>query len=283
MAAQPLEKPFLEKVSIVIGVTAPFIATLYAIVLLWQRYVSAVDLILLVTFFYVSGFGVTVGLHRLLTHRSFQTYPIVKAILLICGAMAAESSPIYWASAHIQHHAHADAEGDPHSPLVSLWHAHVGWFFKHVAQYDVYGKWLWQDPVVVWIDRTWFLWTAVGLAIPFAVGGWSGLLWGGLVRIFLVHHVTWSVNSICHTFGTRPFRTRDASRNNWVVALLSAGEGWHNNHHAFPRSAFHGLRSWEVDFSAYLIRLLELTGLAWNVQRIDVEEELRRRQERSIA
>jgi stearoyl-CoA desaturase (delta-9 desaturase) len=271
------EKPLREKIAIVIGVVVPFAATMYAILMLWERFVNGVDLALLLGLYYVSGLGVTIGLHRLLTHRSFETYPLVKAIILICGAFAAESSPIYWASAHIQHHAHSDEDGDPHSPLVGLWHAHVGWFFEHVAQYDVYGKWLWADPVVVWLDRTWILWTGLGLLIPFVIGGWSGLLWGGLVRIFLVHHATWSVNSICHTFGSRPFATRDASRNNWLIALVAAGEGWHNNHHAFPRSAEHGLRWWEIDLSAYVIRLLEISGLAWNVQRVKVEDQLKRR------
>ncbi|MEP7199029.1 MAG: acyl-CoA desaturase [Chloroflexota bacterium] len=271
------EKPLSEKIFIMLGVVVPFVATLYAIVLLWEHYISGLDLALLVTLYFLSGLGVTIGLHRMLTHRSFETYPLVKAIILICASMAGQSSPIYWASAHIQHHAHSDEEGDPHSPLVSLWHAHIGWFFEHVAQYDVYGKWLWQDPVVVWIDRTWVFWMAFGLLMPFAIGGWSGLLWGGLVRMFLVHHVTWSVNSLCHTFGARPFDTRDASRNNWLVALLSGGEGWHNNHHAFPRSANHGLRWWEVDLSAYVIRVLEIVGLVWNVQRVRVQDELKRR------
>ena len=146
----------------------------------------------------------------------------------------------------------------------------------------MYGKWLRDDPVVVWVDRTWFWWTFLGLLIPFAIGGWSGLLWGGLVRMFLVHHATWSVNSICHTFGARPFATRDASRNNWLIALVAAGEGWHNNHHAFPRSADHGLRWWQIDLSAYVIRALELTGLAWNVQRVRLEDQLKRRSANEI-
>jgi len=277
LAREQPEKPLIEKISIVIGVGVPFAATLYAIASLWERYVSGLDIALLVVLYFLTGYGVTIGLHRLLTHRSFETYPAVKAILLILGAMAGESSPIYWASAHIQHHAHSDEDGDPHSPLVSLWHAHIGWFFEHVANTDVYGKWLRDDPVVVWIDRTWFWWTLLGLLIPLAIGGWSGLLWGGLVRIFLVHHATWSVNSICHTFGARPFATRDASRNNWLIVLVAVGEGWHNNHHAFPRSADHGLRWWEIDPSAYVIRALELTGLAWNVQRVKLEDQLKRR------
>lgn len=271
-----LEKPWNEKAIILIATVVPFVATLYAILLLWGRYVTLLDLVLLLSLVLLTGQGVTVGFHRMLTHRSFETHPVVKALLLILGTMAFETSPIMWASTHIEHHANSDQEGDPHSPLVSLWHAHIGWFFTHTPNVDKYGKWLRKDAVVVWVDRTYLLWLVLSLAIPFAIGGWSGLLWGGLVRIFIVHHGTWSVNSICHAFGTRPFATPDASRNNWIVAFISMGEGWHNNHHAFPRSAFHGLRWWQLDVSGYLIRSLEVLGLAWNVQRVRLEDERKR-------
>ena len=160
--------------------------------------------------------------------------------------------------------------------MESLWHAHVGWIFHEVADPDTYGSWLKKDPVVVWVDRTWWIWGILGVAIPFAIGGWSGLLWGGLVRICLTHHVTWSVNSICHTFGGRPYATKDASRNNWLVGLLAFGEGWHNNHHAFPRSAFHGMEWWQFDLSSWLIRGLEATNLVWNVQRIKPDDKRKR-------
>jgi stearoyl-CoA desaturase (delta-9 desaturase) len=133
---------------------------------------------------------------------------------------------------------------------------------------DKYGKWLYKDPMVMFFHRTYPLWIILSFALPFALGGWTGLLWGGLVRVFLVHHVTWSVNSICHTFGRREFDTTDQSRNQWVVGLLAMGEGWHNNHHAFPRSAFHGLHWWQIDFSAYVIMLLEKLRLVRNVQRV---------------
>jgi stearoyl-CoA desaturase (delta-9 desaturase) len=276
IAEQIQEKSPVEKAVVLAVVLIPFIGTLYAIVLLWQRYVNTQDLTLLAIFYILSGLGVTVGYHRLLTHRSFETYPTIRALLLILGSLALEGKPGDWASAHLEHHAHADADEDPHSPMVSLFHAHLGWLFIHVPRRKVYGTWLSKDNFVIWLDRTWYLWALFGLAIPFAVGGWSGLLWGGLVRIFLAHHVTWSVNSICHTFGTRPYPTRDNSRNQWLVGLLAFGEGWHNNHHAFPRSAFHGLRWWEVDCSAYLIRLLALMGLAWNIQSPNVEAIQRR-------
>ncbi|MCU0493104.1 MAG: acyl-CoA desaturase [Chloroflexaceae bacterium] len=272
-----IEKTPLQKAIILTVVIGPFIAFLYAVVMLWNQYVTALDLILFFVFFAISGLGITVGFHRLLTHRAFETHPVIKAFWLICGCTALESNPIWWAATHIRHHAHSDEDDDPHSPLAGFWHAHLGWMFKnHDANMDVYGAWLRKDPVVVWVDKTWFLWFLLSLAIPFAIGGWSGLLWGGLVRVFFTHHVTWSVNSVCHTFGKRDYNTTDASRNNFIVGLLAWGEGWHNNHHAFPRSAFHGLRWWQVDVSGYLIRLMELTKMAWNVQRVRPDQEKRR-------
>jgi|SRR5579859_456141 len=271
-----LEKTFVQKIVVFVVVVGPLLATVYAIATLWQRYVNATDIILLLVFYVLSGLGITVGHHRLLTHRSFETYPWVKGLLLAFGAMAPEGPPGAWASIHLEHHAHSDTDEDPHSPLVNLWHSHVGWMFHHVPRPEIYGPWLAKDPVVVFVDRTWFVWAALSLIIPFAIGGWQGLLWGGLVRIFLTHHITWSVNSICHTFGKRPYATKDMSRNNWLIGLLAFGEGWHNNHHAFPRSAFHGLRWWQFDASALFIRGLEKLGLAWNVQRVTPDAERRR-------
>lgn len=273
---EKFEKTLGEKIAVLVIVLVPFLGTLYAIMLLWQRYVGWLDLTLMFGLYLLSGLGITVGYHRLLTHKSFETSPVMKALLLIFGTMAVEGNPINWASAHIQHHAHSDQEDDPHSPLEGLWHSHIGWMFQHASNPKVYGKWLYKDPVVVWVDRTWLVWVVLGFVLPLAIGGWSGLLWGGLVRVFLTHHITWSVNSICHTFGNRPFNTTDASRNNWLVGLLAFGEGWHNNHHAFPRSAFHGLRWWQIDLSAYLIRAMEATGLIWNVYRITPEDEHKR-------
>lgn len=272
----PYEKPWYEKALILAGVVIPLLATLYAMVLLWQRFFNGLDLALLVTFYVLTGFGVTIGFHRLLTHRSFETNPIIKATFIILGCMALQGNPISWASTHIEHHAHADSDGDPHSPLEGLWHAHMGWAFNYHPDLSKYGTWLLKDPLIVFLDRFWIVWFALGLIIPFAIGGWTGLLWGGLVRIFLMQHSTGSVNSICHTFGARPYATPDVSRNNLWVGFIALGEGWHNNHHAFPRSAFHGLKWWQFDFSAYLIRALEAVGLVWNVQRVTVEQERKR-------
>jgi len=262
----------LYKAIVLLVVIMPLLATIFAIWLLWQRAVNWTDLILLATMYTLIAFGVTVGYHRMLTHRSFKPHPVVKFILLVLGSMAWEGSALQWAATHTKHHAQADREGDPHSPIEGFFHAHVGWLFKdRDADPKVYSKHLLKDPIIVFVSRTFFLWAVLALVIPFAIGGWQGLLWGGLVRVFLTHHVTWSVNSVCHTFGKREFETNDLSRNEWIVGLLAFGEGWHNNHHAFPRSAFHGLHWWQFDFSGYVIWTLERFGLAREVYRVTPE------------
>jgi stearoyl-CoA desaturase (delta-9 desaturase) len=265
------------KVAVLVIVAVPLVATLFAVRLLWQRAVSWRDIVLLLTLYAVIAFGVTVGFHRMLTHRSFRPHPVVKFILLALGSMAAEGPALQWAATHIKHHAQADREGDPHSPVDGFFHAHIGWLFQdRRADPQAYCRHLVNDPVVVFVSRTFVLWSLFALAIPFVIGGllggwpgaWTGLLWGGLVRMFLTHHVTWSVNSVCHTFGKREFETVDRSHNEWIVGLLGFGEGWHNNHHAFPRSAFHGLHWWQFDLSGYLIWTLEKLGLARDVYRV---------------
>ncbi len=276
-ATEPkLEKSPIEKFVVLLIVLLPFLGTIYAMVMLWQQYVDWLDVTLMLVLYVISGLGITIGFHRMLTHKSFETSRPLKVLFLIMGCMALEGDPISWASTHIQHHAHSDDEEDPHSPLEGLWHSHVGWLFTHKNNIEMYGKWLLKDPTIVWVSKTWYLWAALGILIPTLIAGWSGLIWGGLVRIFLTHHITWSVNSICHTFGRRDYNTRDASRNNFIVGLLAFGEGWHNNHHAFPRSAFHGLRWWQIDISAYIIRALEQVGLVWNVYRVKPEDQHKR-------
>src|SRR5437868_2162638 len=227
--------PYMGKVMMLVAVVAPFLATGFGIVQLWERAVSWRDLMLLIGLYVPISLGVTAGFHRMLTHRSFRAPPAVRAIILVLGSMAVEGSAIAWAFPHLKHHSFSDREGDPHSPLDGLVHAHLGWLFN-VEQADarLYCDDLLQDSIVVFVDRTNALWSLLSLVIPFAIGGWSGLLWGGMVRTFLVHHTTWSVNSVCHSFGRRAFATRDRSRNHWLVGLLALGEGWHNNHHAFP-------------------------------------------------
>ena len=258
----------VNKAVVLAVVVIPLLATIFAIGLLWQRAVYWSDLVLLVTMYAFVALGVTVGYHRMLTHRSFRPHPVVKCVLLILGSMAWEGPALEWAATHIKHHAQADREGDPHSPVEGFFHSHLGWLFNdRTADPNGYCRNLVQDPMVTFISRTFLLWAVLSLLIPFALGGWTGLLWGGLARIFLTHHVTWSVNSVCHTFGKREFETNDRSRNEWIVGLLAFGEGWHNNHHAFPRSAFHGLHWWQFDLSGYFIWTLEHLGLASEVYR----------------
>ena len=254
-------------------VIIPLVGVALALRTLWDRAAGWGDVALMLAMYVPISLGITIGFHRFLTHRGFRAHPAVKATLLVLGSMAVEGSAVAWAANHRKHHALADREGDPHSPADGFFHAHVGWLFDgQQADQMTYARDLRDDRMVMWISRLSPLWVVLALVIPFLIGGWTGLLWGGLVRIFLTHHVTWSVNSVCHTFGGRPFRTKDRSRNQWVVGLLAFGEGWHNNHHAFPRSALHGLRWWQFDLSGLTIRLLERVRLVGAVQRVAIRE-----------
>lgn len=262
------------KIRMVMAVVGPFLGILLAIVLSWQKYVFGSDMLLLAVMYILTAFGATMGYHRMLTHRGFQAPSWFRGLLLILGCMAfAGSKPDEWAATHIRHHAYSDEEGDPHSPRDGFWHAHFGWLFsqKNYATAEECAPHLLQDPVVMFVSRWSLLWMMLAFLIPFTLGGWTGLLWGGVVRLFLTTHVTWSVNSVCHTFGKRPFATTDESRNHWIVGLLGLGEGWHNNHHAFPQSAFHGLHWWQIDLTGILICTLEWVGLVWNVERVSKE------------
>lgn len=263
------------KAAVFTVVTLPFLALLVAIVQLWGRLVGWSDIALLVGLYVPVGLGVTAGYHRMLTHKSFRAQPVVELLLLILGSMAVEGAALTWAADHLKHHQFSDRAGDPHSPTEGLWHAHIGWLFcQSHADSETYCHALLKDRIVVFVDRTFVLWVALGLLVPFAVGGWEGLLWGGLVRTFLVHHVTWSVNSVCHTWGTRPYETTDRSRNNWAVGLLAFGEGYHNNHHRWPRAAIHGMDTWQFDGAAALIQVLERLRLVTDVYRIPVATRL---------
>ena len=277
------------------AVVVPFLATLAAIVLFWNRIVSATDLAILAVMYLLTATGITVGYHRLLTHRSFRTHKPIEYLFAFFGSMAVQGSVIAWVADHRKHHAHTDVEGDPHSPHVGhgdgvsgvlrgLWHAHTGWLLSEHGRADwkKYAPDLYEDPGMRFINRRFVSLVLLGLALPAFVGylvtgtllgAATGLLWGGLVRVFFVHHVTWSVNSICHFLGTRRFEVEDHSTNVFWLALPSLGESWHHNHHAFPRSAVHGLRRWELDPSALVIRAMERLGLAWNVIRIAPERQ----------
>ncbi len=272
-----LHHPLAFKAIVLIGVIVPFLATVLAVYLLWERAVSWSDLMLLAIMYSLIRLSEEVGIHRMLSHRSFQPHPAVKFVLLVLGSMAVEGPVLEWAAIHIKHHARADREGDPHSPLEGFFHAHIGWLFKdRIPDPGMYCRHLLKDPIIVLVNRTYGLWVLLSLVLPFVIGGWTAFLWAGLVRIFLVHHVTFSTNSICHIFGKREFETTDESRNQWIVALLSFGQGWHNNHHAFPRSAFAGLHWWQLDISGYLIWTLERLGLARDVYRFPPDLLIRR-------
>jgi stearoyl-CoA desaturase (delta-9 desaturase) len=265
-----------------VGLALPLVATAYAAWTIWSRSVGWQDVALLVGMYVVTGLGTTLGYHRLATHRSFETGPAVRAVFLALGAMALQGKVVNWAAWHLAHHAQSDREGDPHSPLEGFFHAHVGWILKATpADRERYCKRLLADPVVRFVDRTTMLWVALGLAIPFAIGGWSGLVWGGLVRIAVGNHLTFAVNSVCHRFGKQPFDTGDESRNNWLMGAIGLGEGWHNNHHAFPSMAYHGMTPFQPDLTALVIRLLQRLGLAWNVKRPAPAAVQRRRRPRT--
>ncbi|HMJ94366.1 MAG TPA: fatty acid desaturase [Thermoleophilaceae bacterium] len=290
----------LEKRVNLAAVVLPFAAFLAAIVLLWNSAVSARDLAILAVMYLLTALGVTVGFHRLLTHRAFDVPKPLAYTFAVLGSMAVQGPVMNWVADHRKHHAHTDEEGDPHSPHVGedggasgvfrgLWHAHTGWLFSTQGRASArrYAKDLYEDPGMRTINRQFPLLVLLSLAIP-AFAGWvltgtlagaaSGLLWGGLVRIFLVHHITWSVNSVCHFLGSRRFQTDDHSTNVAWLALPSLGEAWHHNHHAFPRSAAHGLRRWErlLDPSAFVIAVLEKLGLARNVITIAPERQVQR-------
>ncbi len=276
-----------ERIANLTGVVLPFIGVLAAVVLLWNRAVDATDLGILAVMYLITALGVTVGYHRLLTHRAFQTYPWLERTFAVMGSLSVQGSVMDWVADHRKHHAHTDVEGDPHSPHVGhgsglrgLWHAHVGWLLETQGQADwkQYAAELYEDPAMRTIGRRFPLLVVVSLLVPtlagfvlhgFTLGGaLRGYVWGGLVRIFFVHHVTWSVNSVCHFFGSRRFDIADHSTNVGWLAVLSLGESWHHNHHAFPRSAYHGLRWYEIDPSGLIIAAMSRMGLAWNVIKI---------------
>lgn len=273
------ERTFALAVAIV-----PFVGLLAAIA--WHV-ISAVDIVIMVVLYAITGFGITAGYHRLFTHRSFECKPWVRAGFAIAGSMAIQGPVVRWVADHRRHHSFSDKPGDPHSPHLmqaqgirgavrELWHAHIGWFFAtEKTRIKKFAPDLMVDRQVVDIDKRYMTWVYLSLGLPFVLGGLltlsfrgaiTGLLWGGFARIFFVHHVTWSINSICHFFGKKPYVTHDESTNNVWLAIPSLGESWHNNHHAFPTAATHGMGKYQVDLSGLLITSLEKMGLAWNVK-----------------
>jgi stearoyl-CoA desaturase (delta-9 desaturase) len=288
---EPVEHEALDRFATGTVSIVPFLALGVVCWQVWAELLHWSDIAVFAILYVLTGFGVTVGFHRLFTHRAFATKRWLRGVLAALGSAAIEGPVISWVADHRKHHAFADQPGDPHSPHVDhgvgwrgalrgLAHAHMGWLFLHTQRgaRKRYAPDLIADPVVSFVDRTFLYWALGGLGAAFGLG-WliggtltaalTGLLWGGAVRLLVLHHVTFSINSLCHFFGRRRFDTGDESRNLAWLSVLSFGESWHNNHHAFPTSATHGLRWWEIDTSSLLIRGLERVGLAWDVVRID--------------
>jgi stearoyl-CoA desaturase (delta-9 desaturase) len=275
-----------DRLANILVMVVPFFALAFAAWKAWGGALRWTDLVALAVTYALTGAGVTVGFHRLFTHRSFKTGPVLRFTFAALGSAAVEGPLIEWVSNHRQHHRFSDDDGDPHSPhghgsgllgaLRGLAHAHVGWILGGDAASHPgrYAKDLLADPVARFVDRTFVVWVLAGLALPFALGvaltgslagGLTGLLWGGAVRLLLLHHATFSINSLCHFFGTQPYRTGDESRNLAWLAVPTLGEAWHNNHHAFPACARHGQRRWQIDPSWWVIIALQRVGLARDV------------------
>lgn len=270
----------------IVTLLIPFIGSLEAIGLLWNSMLSPVDVGLLVSMYALTILGIEVGFHRHFSHHAFQTTTAIRVILAILGSMAAHGGVMYWVAHHRRHHQYTDVAGDPHSPnlhgdsfwgrLRGLWHAHLGWVLNgEITNSILFAKDLLRDPVIAKVNQLQHVWVILGLVIPFVLGGvltgtwmgaFQGLVWGGLVRIFLGQLVIGSTNSICHLYGGRPFKTDAYSTNNIWLAIPSWGQSWHNNHHAFPNSAIVGLEWWQIDLGCWVIRILEKLGLAWDVR-----------------
>src|ERR1700753_3980204 len=290
---QPVANETRDRIITGFVTAVPFVALFFAAWQVWGSALHWSDIFLFLGMYVFTGLGITVGFHRHLTHRSFKTKGWLHGFLAILGSAAIEGPVIPWVPDHRKPHPFSDKEGDPHSPHVDhghgwsgalrgLVHAHVGWIFIHTqrANKERFAPDLQKDPIISWVDRTFVLWAILGLMIPFALG-WAiggtvgaappGLLGGGLVRVFVLHHFTYSINSLCHFFGRREFETDDRSRNLALIAIPTLGEAFHNSHHAFPTSSTHGLGRWQLDISALVIDGLEKVDLVWDVVRVSPE------------
>jgi stearoyl-CoA desaturase (delta-9 desaturase) len=284
--AEPGTKSWTQQITLSIFIVLPFLAAVSAVPLTWNRGLGYRDAIIAGVLYALSGLGITVGYHRYLTHRAFKTSRPIRIALAIAGCLALEATPIQWVADHRRHHRFSDKPGDPHSPwrygtspkalTKGFFYSHVGWLYDwETTDEKRYAPDLVGDPDMVFVSKYYVVWVAASLLVaPLAGGlwGWSwnsaftAFIWGSLVRIFVLHHVTFAINSVCHITGRRPFKTRDRSQNVWWLALLSFGESWHNFHHAEPASARHGVRTFEIDLSAGLIKAMEKLRLVRDVR-----------------
>ncbi|EWC61724.1 Fatty acid desaturase [Actinokineospora spheciospongiae] len=275
-----------EQVGVVLFVTTPLLAVAAAVPFAWGWGLGWSDVVIGAVFFVFTGLGVTVGYHRFFTHGAFKATRWLKVVLAVAGGMSLQGSVTEWVADHRRHHAFSDKEGDPHSPWLfgtgpiavakGFWHSHMGWLFdRDRTNAERFAPDLLADADLRRVDRLFPVLTVVSLLLPAAIGGlvtwsWQGALtaffWAGIIRVALLHHTTWSVNSICHMIGERPFRSRDRAANFWPMALISFGESWHNSHHADPTSARHGVLRGQLDISARLIWFFEKLGWAWDVR-----------------
>ncbi|MGY2064513.1 acyl-CoA desaturase [Blastococcus sp. SYSU DS0619] len=281
-------KSVLEIVTLYAFVVVPFLAIAAVVPAVWGWGLSWLDVGLAVGFYFFTLLGVTVGYHRYFTHGSFKAKRPLRLLLAVAGSMAVQGPVVQWVADHRRHHAFSDRDGDPHSPwrygtdaralLKGMFHAHLGWLFeRRKTSQERYAPDLMKDSALVTTDRLFTVWAAISLFLPAVIGGlvtaswagaWTAFFWAGLVRIGLLHHVTWSINSVCHVVGDRPFVSpgRDRATNFWPLAILSAGESWHNLHHADPTCARHGVLRGQIDISARTIWVFEKLGWAWNVK-----------------
>ena len=286
--ANPFARSFPKAVTYFV-VVAPAAGTFLALFLLLVDVITFewFDGALLVGLYVSTMIGMAMGFHRLFSHQAFQANRMTKAVLIILGSMSAQGTMFYYAATHRRHHQHSDREGDAHSPhqkgatplsgLRGFWHSHVGWILQEESiNWSKNIPELIRDRWLFFFNKHYLYWVLLGLALPFLagwmyygnlIGGIQVFLWAGLVRIFLVHHGTWCINSLCHLHGAAPFNSRDRSKNNWFVALITLGEGWHNNHHAFPTTASNQFHWWQLDPTGWIIQLLSFVGLASRVQR----------------
>jgi stearoyl-CoA desaturase (Delta-9 desaturase) len=280
------EKGAVEQIALYVFVVVPFLALAAVVPAVWGWGLSWTDVTLFAVFYVLSGLGITVGYHRYFTHGSFKANRALRIALAVAGCMAIQGPVVQWVADHRRHHAFSDREGDPHSPwrygddlralAKGMFHAHIGWLFdRRQTNPARYAPDLLKDTALVRTSDLFVAWAFLSLALPALIGGlvtmswtgaWTAFFWAGLVRVALLHHVTWSINSICHTVGARPFTARDRSTNFWPLALLSFGESWHNLHHADPTCARHGVLRGQIDISARVIWVFEKLGWASSVK-----------------